>query len=150
MNRSVWSWGVPVLLVTASMLAGARYAGQRSLSEVLAGLDSAYTSITEVSLDDGVWEIEALQDGRPIELHLDPQSGRVISRRDDGPHDALPKGAMPLVSLLRKLESAGYDPIREIDLDGAHWEVEALRDGVSRELTIDARTGEVLSDRLDD
>ena len=38
----------------------------------------------------------------------------------------------------------------DISFEGRTWEVEARRDNVKRELRVDPKTGEVISDRADD
>ena len=120
------------------------------LSEILGKLDAKYVAVSEVSFDDGVWEIEAERDQQSVEVRIGPASGAFLSERPDGPHLAPPPDALPLTKVVRQLEETGYGLIREIDLKGAVWDVETSRNGSPRELTVDVRTGKVLADRADD
>ncbi len=56
----------------------------------------------------------------------------------------------PIVKIVEGLESQGYGPFNEVSMDHRNWEVEAYKDNVSCELTVDAITGKVLSQHRDD
>jgi hypothetical protein len=43
-----------------------------------------------------------------------------------------------------------YTDIPEVSFERQTWEVEARRRGVKRELHVDPRTGEIVSERADD
>lgn len=58
--------------------------------------------------------------------------------------------ALPLVEIVQKLEEGGYGPIHEVSRDRGNWEVEVMKGKDSYELTVDATTGEVLSQHRDD
>lgn len=78
-----------LLVVSASLthaVAGERPpADGKPLLEIISAVeDKGYTDISEVSMDDGVWEIEAYKDGNARELRVDPATAEVLSdRRDD-------------------------------------------------------------------
>lgn len=54
-------------------------ANAKPLSVIIKALeDQDYKTITEVSFDDGQWEIEIHQaNGKEIEVHVDPVSGHI-------------------------------------------------------------------------
>lgn len=55
-----------------------------------------------------------------------------------------------IVKIVEGLESQGYGPFNEVSMDHRNWEVEAYKDNVSYELTVDAITGKVLAQHRDD
>lgn len=63
--------------------------------------------------------------------------------------DVPPADAKPLSEIVGGLESKGYKPVVEVDFDDGRWEVEAYKDRTRYELRVDARTGEILSERRD-
>ncbi|WP_250464583.1 PepSY domain-containing protein [Microbulbifer litoralis] len=59
-------------------------AGAMALSTLLTKLEQlGYTPITDVSLDNGRWEIEAYKGAEKRDLEVDPNSGKVLSDRPD-------------------------------------------------------------------
>ena len=61
----------------------------RPLSEIVSNLERAgYGRITDIEYDDGRWEVKAFNEGRRVELHVDPVTGRILetrgNRRNDG------------------------------------------------------------------
>ncbi len=125
--------------------------GGKSLGDVIGIIEGkGYGPITEVSFDDGVWEVETYKSDVAYEVTLDPASGDVISaHRDDG--DAKPPtDSMPLAKIVAALEKAGYQQLSELSFERKIWEIEAMRDNQKRELRVDPRDGRVLSDRVDD
>ena len=121
------------------------------LAELVRGLEEKrYTPITEISFDDGVWEVEAYKDDRGRELDVDPTSGEVLREHDDDGDRKPPADAMALSELIRKVEDQGYNNLDDISFEGRSWEMEAVRDGKQRELKVDPASGKVTSDRPDD
>jgi len=57
---------------------------------------------------------------------------------------------IPLSSLIRKLEVAGFDPILEIEREDNGWEVEAEYKGQAVEFRLDPWTGRVLEHSFED
>jgi len=54
------------------------------LSEIISDLESqGYENITEVSMDDGVWEVEVRKDSKEYELKVSPTDGKVLSEKED-------------------------------------------------------------------
>ena len=50
------------------------------LSEVVKSLEEkGYSPVTEVSMDNGVWEVEAYKDGQERELKVNPKDGQVLA-----------------------------------------------------------------------
>ena len=123
----------------------------KPLSDVLHNVEAqgGYTALTEASFDDGVWEIEALHQGKPVEIHVNPDSAKVVSEHPEQAHAKVPKGAKSLSAIVKQLEQAGY-AIESVDFERTGWEAEVVRDRQERELILDVKTGKVLSDRADD
>lgn len=65
--------------------------------------------------------------------------------------DSFEGPVLDMKDILEQLAAKGYGEVREIEREGAHYEVKA-RDGEGRwrELTLDARDGKLLSDEEDD
>lgn len=66
------------------------FAGERPpedakpLTEIIETLETqGYTLITEISMDDGVWEVEAYKNDEERELRVDPLTGKILSDRKD-------------------------------------------------------------------
>jgi len=54
------------------------------LSEIVSDLESkGYDKITEISMDDGVWEVEVNKDEKQYELKVSPTDGKVLSEEED-------------------------------------------------------------------
>ncbi len=80
------------LLVVVTLLLGISLAGagemppanSMKLSDVVKLLEAkGYSPITEISIDNGVWEVEAYKNGREHELKINPVNGEIISDRLD-------------------------------------------------------------------
>jgi hypothetical protein len=122
----------------------------KSITDVLRAVSAAgYESITEVSLDDGEWEVEVLKGGKPLGLRVDPLTAKVRFEYADEPHPALPASAKPLTAIVESLTAAGYSHIFKADFERGHWEIDAISAQGRRELSVDP-SGKVLSDRVDD
>ena len=61
-----------------------------------------------------------------------------------------PADAAPLSEIVKSLEEKGFSPITEISMDNGVWEVETYRDGQERELKVNPKDGQIISDRLED
>jgi hypothetical protein len=61
-----------------------------------------------------------------------------------------PADAAPLSEIVKSLEKKGYSPITEVSMDNGVWEVETYKDGQERELKVNPKDGQIISDRLDD
>jgi hypothetical protein len=146
---------IPSLLLN-SLLVAALFGGDdipqrtdKSLSAVLNSVAKAgYESITEVSYDDGQWEVEALKNNEPVGLRIDPQSGKVLREHRDEPHPRLPAKLQALPALVGRLEKDGYHPIKKAEFHVTGWEIEALHDGSWRELILDTQ-GKIVDDQPD-
>jgi hypothetical protein len=109
-----------------------------------------YQAVTEISFDDGEWEVEAMEGTKPVGLRIVPATGEIRSVHADEPHPAIPAKALPIADLLKSLETAGYTAITKFELEPSGWEVDCLKTGMPRELVVDPMTAKVLSDRADD
>ena len=55
-----------------------------NLSEIVKSLESkGYSPITEISIDDGMWEAEAYKEGKERKLKINPVNAEIISDRPD-------------------------------------------------------------------
>ena len=146
-----WSgMGIMGLSATAFIAGAVPPQSAKPLSDVLHNVEAqGYTALTEASFDDGVWEIEALHKGKPVEIHVNPDSAKVISTHPEQTNAKLPKGTKSLAAIVKQLEQAG-DSIESVDFERTGWEAEVVRDRQERELILDVKTGKVLSDRADD
>lgn len=121
------------------------------LSEIAAILEKdGYDPLVEASFDDGEWEVEAFRGREAVELTVNPLTGEVTSSHRDDAERRPPEGSLALSKVIRALEKAGYTNINEVSFERRYWEVEADRDGKPRELYVDPKSGEVVSDRADD
>jgi len=124
--------------------------GSVSLASLLQSVEKqGYQAITEVSFDDGEWEIEALQGTNPVGLRITPQSGDIRHVHADEPHPVLPQKALSAAQVLDTLQKAGYPTITKIELEPNGWEAEALQNGIEHELLLDLTTGKILVDQID-
>lgn len=120
------------------------------LSAVLKSLtDAGYDDVTEVSFDDGLWEVEALRRGESLGLRIHPDSGKVLREYSDEPHPELSSKLQPLSSIIRRLEKAGFTPIKKVEYESGVWEVEALHGRDLRELIVDT-DGKIIRNRRED
>jgi hypothetical protein len=120
------------------------------LSAVLKSLTKAgYEAVTEVSFDDGLWEVEVLQRGEPLGLRVHPDTAQVLRKYPDEPHPRLSAEQPSLAFIARRLEKAGYTPIKKAEFESGTWEVEALRGRDLRELIVDAN-GKIIRDQRED
>ena len=150
---SMLQTGVMLAAAMASVGLGANLPvnGAKPLSEVLVTLDKGgLRSVTEVSFDDGVWEVEGIRDGRPVELHIDPLTCKIINERADEAHPVIPGEGKSLIEICKAVEDAGYSPVTEAEYEPTGWEIETLHNGAARQLVVDGRTGKILSDQPDD
>jgi uncharacterized membrane protein YkoI len=58
--------------------------------------------------------------------------------------------AKPVLEIVKSLEEADYAPIVDVSFDDGVWEVEAYREDIPYELSIDPVIGEVISEHRDD
>lgn len=64
--------------------------------------------------------------------------------------DKPPGDAKPLSEIILILESQGYGPVVDVEFDDGLWEVEAYRDNTRREVKVDPRSGDIVSNRRTD
>ncbi len=58
--------------------------GAKTLVEIIKIIEAnGYKNITEISLDNGVWEVEVYKDNQERELKINPMTGEIISDRQD-------------------------------------------------------------------
>lgn len=110
-----------------------------------------YGPFSELSLDDGNWEIEVRKQGESVELTVDPISGKVLSEHRDDADQTPGKDAMALSKLLQTVSNnGGYKNFDEVSFERRYWEIEVYKDGQKRELHVDPTTAKVVADRIDD
>ncbi len=73
-----------LLLSSAASAAGRPPADAQPLSAIVLALEQrGFGPIVEIEFDDGLWEVEAFEDGRKRRLKIDPVSGRIASDRPE-------------------------------------------------------------------
>lgn len=60
-----------------------------------------------------------------------------------------PEDAKPLSEIIKSVEDEGYERISDVSFDDGAWEVDAYKDDQPRELEINPKSGEILSDKKD-
>ncbi|WP_290583142.1 PepSY domain-containing protein [Ketobacter sp.] len=72
-------------LTASQIYAGERPpAGSKPLVDIIQALEAqGYSPITEISMDNGVWEVEAYKNNEERELRVNPLTGEVVSDRLD-------------------------------------------------------------------
>lgn len=139
----------PALLIAMSLALAATAATAQPVSGAADALDrlkaAGYADVRDVEFDDGLWEAEVRgRDGRWHDVAVDPATGEVMDDR----------GGRSLLSardVVARLTAAGYTDVHDLDLDDAVWEADArTADGRRVELRINAHTGRVLSEEIDD
>ena len=141
----------PVAAITAAPGDAAKPEEVRPIVKVVRQLEQAgYAPFTELSMDHDVWEAEVYKDDVPYELHVDPQTGEILSEHRDDSEPRPPQDAKPLSEILQLLAKAGFDDIDDISFERRYWEIETYQKDGEHEIHVDPMTGEVVSDRLDD
>ncbi len=142
------------LALATLLLAGAIGASATAITAATMPADQAtarvsaagYTPSGEIELDDGVYEIDAIDpNGRRIEVHVDAASGEILS--------PLPPGQVGLSAeqIRAQLARAGYADVRDLERDDGYWNAEVRgADGLQRELRVHPVSGAIVSDREDD
>lgn len=76
----------------------------------------------------------------------------VVSLGASAPAFADQPGAdwMPEAQVKQKLMAAGYSSITEFEADDGHWEGEGMKNGKKMQFHADAKTGAILTEKLDD
>ena len=135
------------LALTLSLAAGtvAAQAG-RGPDDITRQLNAAgYNEVRDVEFDDGLWEAEVRgRDGRWHDVAIDGASGDLMDDRGG-------RALLPAAEVTQRLAAAGYRDVHDLDLDDAVWEADAVTAAGQRvELRINAHTGKVLSESIDD
>lgn len=110
------------------------------MSQILKNLQSkGYKNIREVKFDDGIYEVEALDEqGNEHILRVSPKTGELIKNQN------IQNNAISILEVAQKIEAAGYHFIYKIESHGSHYDVEALsKEDKKVELKIDADTGKI-------
>jgi uncharacterized membrane protein YkoI len=140
----------PVAAITAAP-GDAPVKGPLPITAVVERLEKdGYSPFTELSMDDGAWEVEVYKDDVPYELTVDPGSGKILSEHRDDSEPRPPQDAKPLSEILQLLVKAGYDDVDDASFERRYWEFEVYRQDGEHEIHVDPTTGEVVSDRIDD
>lgn len=90
MHKTAASTWMLTLVVSSAFTVSQVFAGERPpadakpLVEIIQSLEAqGYLPITEISMDDGVWEVEAYKDNVERELRVNPVTGEILSDRKD-------------------------------------------------------------------
>lgn len=158
MKPSIACWGTTTILLAIGIASAGSavepppQAGAKSLVEIVKGLEQeGYGPFTELSMDDGAWEVEVRRQEMPLELTVDPVTGKVLSEHRDDSEPAPAADAMPLSRLLLAISAQGnYGHFEEVSFERRYWEIEVYKNGQKRELHVDPITAKVIANRLDD
>lgn len=135
------------LALVLSLAAGTAAAqSARGPDDITRQLNAAgYTEVRDIEFDDGLWEAEVRgRDGRWHDVAVDAANGELMDDRGG-------RALLPADQLVAGLGAAGYRDIHDLDLDDAVWEADATTASGQRvELRINAHTGKVLSESIDD
>lgn len=143
--------GLVALPTFAAVAADAPSGGPLSLIDIIVKLEKAgYGPFSDVSREHGQWEIEVQKGRDALELIVNSTTGEIVSQYHDDTDPLPPTGSLPLSEVLKKVEAAGYTDINSVDFERRYWEVEAFKDGQEHECQVDPKTGEIVSDRIDD
>ena len=139
---------LPLALALTLSLAAGSVAAQSpaGAADVTRQLNAAgYTEVRDIEFDDGVWEAEVRgKDGRWHDVAVDGTSGELMDDRGG-------RALLPATDITAALTAAGYRDVHDLDLDDAIWEADATNaQGQRVELRINAHTGKVLSESIDD
>ncbi|WP_417735371.1 PepSY domain-containing protein [Rosistilla oblonga] len=139
---------IPIQFTDAQSNGGSRM----PLIEIVRHLEAdGYKPFSEISMDDGKWEVEVRQNDVAYELTVDSFTGKILSQHRDDPDDHPAKDSLPLSEVLKSLaENDGYSDIDEVSFERRYWEVEAFKNRQKRELHVDPRTAKIIADRIDD
>jgi uncharacterized membrane protein YkoI len=139
------------VLPSAVIAADAPIAGNLSIADIVAKLEkSGFGPFSEVSREHGQWEVEVQKGRDALELIVSSSTGEIISQYADDTDPQPPSGSLALSEVLKKVAAAGYSDIESVSFERRYWEVEAFKGGQEHECQVDPKTGEIVSDRLDD
>ncbi|MFY2763224.1 PepSY domain-containing protein [Arenimonas sp. MALMAid1274] len=143
MNKSTLILALSLSLAAAGTAAAQAVSSAADVTQRLAS--AGYTEVRDIEFDDGLWEAEVRHaDGRWHDVAVDGSTGDVLDDRGNTP-------LITAAELMTRLQAAGYTDIRDTDLDDAVWEVDATSKAGQRvELRINAHSGKVISENLDD
>jgi uncharacterized membrane protein YkoI len=122
----------------------------KPLDEIVESLEKSGYTIVEAEIDDGHWEVDVQKGEESYELHIDPATGKTIATHRDDTDPAPSSRAMKLSKLLRGIKRRGHAAIVSAEFKRGKWEFETRRGRQKYELKVDAESGKILSDRMDD
>ena len=123
----------------------------KTLSAIVQGLEEkGIGPFVEASYDDGLIEVEAYRDDESLELTVDPATGDVLSEHRDEPEPRPPQGSLKFSEILSRMEDSGHVRVNEASFERRYWEVETIRDNTKYESHVDPKSGDVISERVDD
>jgi hypothetical protein len=118
----------------------------KPLSAILKDVaDAGYSAVTEASYGNGRWFVEARKNGKPVDLKVDPLTGKVLGESSAPSHQSLPAKAKTLAAIIKLLEKKGYSPVKQAELKLPGWKVKALHHAGWRELVVGV-DGKILAD----
>ena len=135
------------IALTLSLAAGS-VAAQSSAGpdDITRQLNAAgYTEVRDIEFDGGLWEAEVRgKDGRWHDVAIDAANGELMDDRSG-------RTLLPAMEITNMLAKNGYSDVHDLDLDDAVWEADATNaQGQRVELRLNAHTGKVLSESIDD
>ena len=106
---------------------------------------AGFQDVHELELEHGVWEADVRRaDGRHAEVAVDATTGEVFDARDGRP-------LLDATRVREALTAQGYRDVRDLDREGALWDVDATdRDGARVELRVSGFDARVISVAVND
>lgn len=131
--------GIILTLASQTVLADDIPTTSLPMSKILQDLQSkGYNAVRKVKFEHGSYEVEAMsKQGTKIKLNVNPQTGKITIN---------PKtpNTLTMLSIVQKIEAAGYHNIYKVKSERGKYEVKALdKDNKKVELNVDAQSGEI-------
>lgn len=137
--------------MSAAAMANERTSRQlKPMAEIVRSLEDSGYVVVEAEIDDGHWEVDAHKGEDSYELHIDPTTGKTLSVHQDDADPTPPADSMKLSKLLQRISKNGYAAVVSAEFKRGKWEMEVRRGRQKREIKVDAESGKILSDRIDD
>lgn len=115
--------------------------------------DVGYQRVYNVRQQGNAYRARGEREGRAYDITVDANTGRIISSTDVGPApprptrsgDTSPGGASEQ-QVRNTLRQEGYDRIGSMQRSGDTYRTQAMRDNTMYNVTVDARTGRIVSE----
>jgi len=122
--------------------------GSKPLSELVKAVeDKKVGLVKKAELDDGLWEIKAINPYGDVAIfYMDPRTGSVIKEKTDTERhaDKPTSDDKPLSEILAMIEKNEKTPVSEIEFDDGIWKVVLRNETDKTQFHLDPKTGQKL------